>query len=76
MTFEEDKTNSGDHSILNRPNELSTSENTAGKAVRAQILAGGYTKGLSSRSIYTFFPPKRKEKKKIRREKIVKPFYT
>jgi len=43
MTFEDDKTNSGDHSILNRPNELSTSENTTGKAV-AQILAGGYTK--------------------------------
>lgn len=44
MTFEEDNTNSGDHSIHNHPNELSTSENTAGKAVRAQILAGGYTK--------------------------------
>ena len=62
MTFEDDKTNSGDHSILNRPNELSTHENTAGKAVRAQILAGGYTKGLSSRSIYTFFPAKKERK--------------
>jgi len=61
MTFEDDKTNSGDHSILNRPNELSTSENTTGKAV-AQILAGGYTKGLSSRSIYTFFPAKKERK--------------
>lgn len=70
MTFEDDKTNSGDHSILNRPNELSTSENTAGKAVRAQILAGGYTKGLSSTSICTFFWPKRREKKKIRENKL------
>lgn len=63
MTFEDDITNNGDHSILDRPNELRASENTAGKAVRAQILAGGYTKGLSSKSICFFFPTKKKKKK-------------
>ena len=57
MIFQNNVINNSNHSISDRPKEKNTPKITTGKAIRARILAGGYTKGLSPWLLCLHFQP-------------------